>query len=90
MKITKDADLRMTESRKMLWDAFMVSYGSYTEQEAKKTDSWRDQTVYDLIRHMDHEMQEIKRSTGTTMTLHNAMDMCSLAGLLIARLMQEE
>lgn len=65
-----------------LYGAVMVAYGGYTEQEGKKGDQFRDQSYMDLYKHLSHEIVEIKRSVGTTVRLHNAMDACGLFAML--------
>ena len=78
MEMTKEQDERMVESRRLLQKAWNIAYGSYIEQEAKKLDQWRDQSVWQLTRHLRHELDEIERSKTKTIQLHNCMDACML------------
>jgi hypothetical protein len=92
-KVGRGADNRMCESREMLLKAMMMSLGSYTEQEAKKRDTWRDQTIGQLYAHLKHELEEVRRSLECgekTILIHNLMDMCSLSAILLAKLMFEK
>ena len=86
MEITKEEDLRMVESRQRLYKAMMLALGSYIEQEAKKKDSWRDKSFGENYAHLRHEIEEIKRSKSKTAQLHNCMDACALAAILVAQL----
>jgi hypothetical protein len=90
MEISKEQDERMTESRKRLRDAYNVAFGSYVEQEAKKIDQWRDQTIWQITRHLRHEVGEIERSKSRTVQYHNAMDALMLSNILLAKLMELE
>ncbi len=80
---------RVDESRQQVWLAFMQAFGSYVEQEGKKADQWRDQTVYELVRHIDHEVDEIAgnvRRGEPGFGIHNCYDVMSLAAILHAKL----
>ena len=90
MKITKEEDKRLNESRDMLLKAMLISLGSYIEQEAKKKDDWREKSFGEIYAHLRHEIEEIKRSKTKTQQLHNCMDACSLSAMLVAKLMEEE
>lgn len=82
---------RMDESREKLVRAFFFSLGSYMEQEAKKQDSWRDQSIGELYAHLSHEMQEIRRNltkNELSYLLHNASDAVALATILLATVME--
>jgi len=87
MKISEQEDESMTVSRKLLRDAMMISLGSYIEQEPKKKDSWRNQTYGQIYAHLKHEIGEIERSKTKTTQLHNAMDACTLAAIMVANLL---
>jgi len=78
MKITKEEDKRLNESRNILLKAMLISLGSYIEQEAKKKDNWREKSFGEM------------RSKTKTQQLHNAMDACSLSAMLVAKLIQGE
>jgi len=88
--MSSEEDKRMTESRQKIWDAMMLSLGSYIEQEAKKKDDWREKTIGEIYAHLKHEIMEIGRSKSKTVQLHNAMDACSLSAILVAKLMEAE
>ena len=90
MKITKEEDERMVESRVMMFNAFSVMMGSYIEQEAKKKDQWRDQTWGELYGHMKHEVLEMARSKSATVQLHNALDLLGLSTTLVCKLLEKE
>jgi len=90
IEITKEQDKRLSESRQLIHDAHMISYGSYIEQEASKFDTWRDQTYWQLVQHLRHEVDELERSKTRVAQLHNAIDACSLASIIIGRHMLEE
>ena len=53
---------RRDESRELLVKAFEMALGSYTEQESKKFDSWRDQETWKLFNHLAHEIEEIRKN----------------------------
>jgi len=79
---------RIDESREMIRQALDMAYGSYLEQEGKKTDQWRDQTIGQLGDHIRHEVDEImgniKRGE-IGFLLHNAMDVIELGAMLLAK-----
>ena len=89
MKLTKEQNSRMNDSRQKLLNAMMLSLGSYIEQEAKKKDDWRDIPFGQVYAHLKHEIEEIRRSKTKTQQLHNCMDACSLSAILVAKLMFE-
>lgn len=68
----------------------MLSLGSYIEQEATKKDSWRDSPYGELYAHLKHEIDELKRSKGKTVQLHNAIDCCTLSALIICKILGED
>ena len=90
MRVSPEEDRRMEESRRLLLNAMLLSLGSYIEQEAKKKDSWRDQSFGELYAHLKHEIAEIGRSKSRTAQLHNCMDACSLSAMLVAKLMERD
>jgi hypothetical protein len=86
MKLTKEEDARMVESRDKILKAMLLSLGTYIEQEGKKKDEWRDKSYGELYAHLKHEIAEIQRSKEKTVQLHNAMDACTLAAIMVAHL----
>ena len=91
MELSKEIDVRLSESRAIIREAMAMSYGSYVEQEAKKFDQWRDQSWWQLVQHAKHEIDELQRSGGfKTKQLHNALDLCSLGAILASKILIEE
>jgi hypothetical protein len=90
MRISKEEDERMSDSRRRLIRAFNVAFGSYIEQEAKKGDSWRDETWGELYGHLKHEIGEIGRSKARTIQIHNCMDALILACFLLDRVLESD
>jgi len=83
---------RIDESRERLVKAFYFALGSYTEQEAKKLDSWREQNIGQLYAHLKHELEEIQRSMkmqNRTYLIHNCIDAVSLSVILLAKVMED-
>jgi len=83
--------IRIDESREKLVDAFYFALGSYTEQEAKKEDQWRDQSIGQLYAHLAHEIEEIrtnlKRNDRLQFLLHNCTDAVSLSLIFLSKVM---
>jgi len=90
MDMTKEEDLRMKESRVMLFNAFSLAMGSYIEQEAKKKDQWRDEGWGRLFGHSKHEFGEMAKSKSYTTQLHNAIDLVMLNTMLLCKLLENE
>ena len=67
-------------------EAMILALGAYIEQEAKKKDQWRDESFTQLYKHLKDEIAEIGRSKQLTIQLHNCMDACALAAMLILKL----
>ncbi len=88
MKISKNEDERMSESRGRLIRAFHIALGSYVEQEAKKLDQWRDESFGQLYGHLKHEVGEIGRSKARTIQIHNCMDSLMLSCILLDKVME--
>lgn len=84
---------RTDESRAQLEKAFYFALGSYAEQEAKKDDQWRDQSIGQLYAHLYHELGEIrtnlKRNDRLTFLVHNCVDAVSLSTILLAKVMEK-
>lgn len=82
---------RADESRAKLLNAFYFALGSYAEQEAKKDDQWRDQSIGQQYAHLAHEIEEIrtnlKRNDRLTYLLHNCVDAVSLSAMLLSTVM---
>ena len=81
---------RMDKSRQQLILAFYFSLGSYMEQEAKKTDTWRDQSIGQLYAHLSHELEEVRKNlkeSQLSYLLHNCTDMVNLSTILLAKVM---
>ena len=79
---------RIDESREMIRKAMDMSYGSYVEQEGKKADQWRDQTIGQLVGHLEHEVEEVKgnlRRGEIGFLIHNGMDVCELGAIIVAK-----
>lgn len=83
-------DKRKAESRRMLQKQLDAAFGVYIADEPVKGDMWRDQSIWDLFKHLEHELGEIKRSKTTERKYHNCLDACSLSALLAARIKEEE
>jgi hypothetical protein len=84
--------IREDESRQKLMAAFKFALGAYMEQEAKKEDEWRDQTIGQLYNHLKHEIEEIKRSitrSSYKLILHNTSDAVMLSTILLAKLIDD-
>ncbi len=83
---------RTDESRARLVEAFYFALGSYAEQEAKKDDQWRDQSIGQQYAHLHHELEEIrinlKRNDRLTYLLYNCVDAVSLATMLLSTVME--
>lgn len=79
---------RVDSSRAELIKAAYFALGSYTEQESKKEDVWKDQTIGQLYAHIKHELEEIKRSKEMKIHLHNACDLASLSLIYLAKIMK--
>lgn len=83
---------RKDESRELLSKAFFFALGSYLEQEVKKEDQWRDQSIGNLFSHLKHEIEEVKRdmqSGNFTHLMHDCVDAAMLSTILLARVMEE-
>ena len=70
-----------------------MALGAYTEQESKKDDQWRDQTLGQLYNHLAHEvLAELKanmtRKDNLTWAIHNAMDAVGLSCIFLAKLLE--
>jgi len=86
MRITKDEDVRMTDSRQKILSVLMMAFGSYVEQEAKKKDEWRDKSWGECYAHLKHEIVEIGRSKTKTEQIHNCLDAINLAAIMAAKI----
>ena len=79
---------RVDDSRNKVRTALDMAYGSYVEQEGKKGDQWRDQTIGSLSDHIRHEVDEIMsniRRGEIGFLVHNAMDVIELGAILLAQ-----
>ncbi len=82
---------RIDRSRARLEKAFYLALGAYTEQEAKKGDQWRDESIGQLYAHAKHEFEEIRRnlkSNDLTYLVHNACDVVMLTTILLEKTME--
>ena len=83
---------RRDESRSRLVYAFYHALGSYTEQESKKFDQWRDKNIGENFAHLSHEIDEvrknIKQKMPMTYLVHNCDDLVGLSCILLAQVMQ--
>ncbi len=79
---------RVDESRIFIKTALDMAYGSYVEQEGKKSDQWRDQSIGELGNHIRHEVDEIMSNIKRGeigYLVHNAMDVIELGAILLAQ-----
>ena len=90
MKVTREEDDRMMDSRRKLFSVMMMALGSYVEQEAKKKDEWRDKSWGECYAHLKHEVIEIGRSKTKTAQLHNCLDAINLAAIMAAKIIFEK
>ena len=83
---------RRDESRARLVYAMYHGLGSYTEQEAKKFDQWRDKTLRENFLHLKHEISEVEKNINQKMPMtylvHNCDDLVGLSAILLAQVMQ--
>ena len=78
---------RVDESRQQIWEALVMAFASYVEQEGKKEDIWRDQNLGQLGDHLRHEVEEVMsnlRRGEIGYLLHNAMDVIELGAMILA------
>jgi len=84
---------RRDESRELMVKAFYFALGMYAEQESKKDDQWRDQSLNDIFAHTSHEMGEIrnniKKGMSMTYLVHNCADLVGLSCTLLAHVMEK-
>lgn len=83
---------RMDESRSRLFYAFYFALGTYMEQEAKKGDQWREQSIGQLYAHLSHEVEEIQtnvRKGQLRFLIHNAADAVGLSLMLLSLALEE-
>ena len=81
---------RVDNSRVLLEKAFYFALGSYMEQEAKKEDQWRDQSIGQLYDHLKHELEEIRanmKRQELTYLVHNCVDAVGLSTILLSKAM---
>jgi hypothetical protein len=81
-------ETRVDESRRLIQQALDMAYGSYVEQEGKKEDTWRDQTLGQHGDHIRHEIEEVMenlRRGEIGYLIHNAMDVIELGAILLAK-----
>ena len=90
MKVSKEKDRSLQDSRRRVREALNIAFGSYIEQEATKGDNWRRQDFGKLYAHLKHELWEISRSKSKTTQIHNCIDACGLSAILIAKLIESE
>lgn len=79
---------RVDESRVLFRAALDMAYGSYVEQEGKKSDQWRDQSLGQIMNHLAHEIEEVRgnlKRGEIGYLLHNAMDVIELGAILLAQ-----
>lgn len=79
---------RVDDSREKIRKALDMAYGSYVEQEGKKADQWRDESIGQLGDHIRHEVDEIMgniRRGELGYLAHNAMDVIELGAILLAK-----
>ena len=84
---------RVDSSRQQILASLWMAYGSYVEQEGKKADQWRDQTIGQLGDHLRHEVEEVMsniRRGEIGYLLHNAMDVIELGAILLAKAREAE
>jgi hypothetical protein len=79
-------DKRKADSRRRIQRELDVAYGLYIQQEPVKGDSWRDMSIWDLFKHLEHELKEIDRSHTTERKYHNSLDAAVLSIVFAARL----
>lgn len=90
MSFDKDS---MDESRGRMINAFWFALGTYVEQEAKKGDQWRDQSIGQLYAHLSHEVEEIQtniRKGQGRFLIHNAADAVGLSLMLLCLALEEK
>ncbi len=83
---------RVDVSREEIRKALDMAYGSYIEQEGKKSDNWADQNIGQLGDHIRHEVDEVMgniRRGEIGFLLHNAMDVIELGAILLAKANQQ-
>ncbi len=87
---------RVDKSREKLVQAFQFALGTYTDQEGNrhypKGDEWRDREIGDLFKHLEHEIEEIKRNINSddlNYLLHNSADAVGLSCMLLAKIMNK-
>ena len=79
---------RLMESQALLREVMAESIGIYMSKEPnpKFGDSWRDISIWQLIQHLAHEVEEIKRSDSPDREYHNSLDAIVLAAMIAARI----
>lgn len=79
---------RVDISREEVRTALDMAYGSYVEQEGKKSDEWQDKNIGKLGDHIRHETEEVMnniRRSEFGFMIHNAMDIIELGAILLVK-----
>jgi len=80
---------RLMESQDLIRECMAESLGIYMAKEPKIRDQWREETVWKVLMHLKHEIEEIERSKSADRQYHNALDACGQAAILAARIRLE-
>ena len=77
------------DSRIRIRKALDQAFGVYEHEEAKKADSWRKIPLWNLIKHAEHELEEI-RSSPKDRQHHNCLDLINLGAIMASKLELDE
>ena len=83
------AENRIIDSRIRIRKALDQAFGVYEHEEAKKSDSWREMSLWNLIEHAKHELNEI-RCSGRERQHHNCLDLIALGAIMASLLELDE
>lgn len=81
MEYKKESN-ELMESQDLLRECMAEALGIYMAKEPKIKDQWKNQQLWEVIEHLNHEVQEIKRSKELDRIYHNALDAIGQASII--------
>lgn len=79
-------DNQLMESQNKLREVMSEALGLYMAKEPKIGDQWRTESLFKVVKHAEHEFQEILRSKTTDRQYHNVLDLIGQMSIVAVKI----
>lgn len=82
----KKMENKLIKSQNQLREVMAEALGIYMAKEPKIGDQWQTESLFKVVKHAEHEFQEILRSKTTDRQYHNVLDLIGQMSIVAVKI----